>query len=71
MRDGVASLGGQRDTIRREWSRKAAPALSQIDTIWENYQVAQNLLASSEQVDAQRPFMLKKPLTNIDRHQRD
>ena len=28
MRDGVASLGGQRDTIRREWQQKAAPTLS-------------------------------------------
>ena len=27
VRDGVASLGGQRDTIRREWQGKGAPAL--------------------------------------------
>ena len=37
VRDGVASLGGQRDTIRREWKQKAAPTLAQIDAIWANY----------------------------------
>jgi hypothetical protein len=48
VRDGVASLGGQRDTIRREWKQKAAPTLAEIDAIWANYEVDQNVLATAE-----------------------
>lgn len=67
MRDGVASLGGQRDTIRREWQQKAAPTLSQIDAIWANYEADQNALATTEQADANPYFSLDKPrLQRID-----
>lgn len=64
MRDGVSSLGGQRDTIRREWNQKAAPALKQIDTIWSSYESAQNALASPEQAAATSPLHLIKPPTS-------
>ena len=64
MRDGVSSLGGQRDTLRREWSQKAAPALAQIDAIWTNYESAQNALANSEQAASERTLRLIKPRTN-------
>ncbi|QDT04176.1 hypothetical protein K227x_25650 [Rubripirellula lacrimiformis] len=63
LRDGVASLGGQRDTIRREWLGKAAPALSQIDKIWDNYAAAQNAVATPEQADAHASLKLVKPRT--------
>jgi uncharacterized membrane protein YphA (DoxX/SURF4 family) len=35
-RDGVSSLGGQRDTIRQEWRKLIAPVLTQIDQVWAN-----------------------------------
>lgn len=62
-RDGVASLGGQRETIRREWLGKAAPALAQIDKIWSNYEAAQNALATDEQAAAMPPLQLIPPPT--------
>jgi uncharacterized membrane protein YphA (DoxX/SURF4 family) len=65
LRDGVASLGGQRDTIRREWIGKAAPALSQIDKIWKNYESTQNSLATPEQAQAETPLRLVKPRTGL------
>lgn len=52
IRDGVSSLGGQRDTIRREWRQKGATALGQIDTIWKSYEGVQNALATDEQMKA-------------------
>ena len=61
LRDGVSSLGGQRDTIRREWRQKAAPSLQQIDQIWKNYAVAQNSTATSEQSGQHGSFALAKP----------
>lgn len=63
VRDGVASLGGQRDTIRREWKQKAAPTLAQIDAIWANYEVDQNSLATAEQSQASPYYSLIKPRT--------
>lgn len=62
-RDGVDSLSGQRDTIRREWTQKGAKALSQIDTIWANYEIAQNAIATVEQADDHGPIKLRKPRT--------
>lgn len=61
LRDGVSSLGGQRDTIRREWKQKAVPTLKQIDTIWTTYAVAQNAVASDEQRQQYPSFALAKP----------
>jgi uncharacterized membrane protein YphA (DoxX/SURF4 family) len=65
MRDGVSSLGGQRETIRREWRQKGASALRQIDTIWGSYESAQNAVASEEQAAAERPLRLVPPPTNL------
>ncbi|MEE2938344.1 MAG: DoxX family protein [Planctomycetota bacterium] len=65
LRDSVASLGGQRDTIRKEWLGKAKPALSQIDTIAENYETMQNEVASDEQRQSRSPLPLVQPRTNI------
>lgn len=64
IRDGVSSLGGQRETIRKEWIGKAKPALKQIDTVWDNYEAAQNALATPEQLEANGPLRLVKPRTN-------
>lgn len=62
-RDGVDSLAGQRETIRREWTQKGATALSQIDKIWANYEVAMNAIATVEQADDHGPIKLRKPKT--------
>ncbi len=51
-RDGVAGLREQRDTIRRELQAKIQPTLAQIAQVWENYEVAQNALATPEQKQA-------------------
>lgn len=64
VRDGVASLGGQRETIRREWQGKAAPALKQIDTIWENYEADQNKIATEAQRASRGYMKFIKPRTN-------
>lgn len=63
VRDGVTSLGGQRDTIRREWKQKAAPSLAQIDAIWANYEADQNALATTQQAEASPYYRLVKPRT--------
>ncbi len=64
VRDGVASLGGQREAIRREWQGKAAPALKQIDTIWENYEADQNKIATEDQRASRGFLKFIKPRTN-------
>jgi uncharacterized membrane protein YphA (DoxX/SURF4 family) len=48
-RDGVTSLGGQRDTIRKEWQQKGAPAFAQIETLWNAYEDQQNAVATPSQ----------------------
>ena len=65
LREGVNSLGEQRDTIRREWLAKAAPALNQIDQLWENYGANQKRVASEEQLKISGEFALRKPRTNV------
>lgn len=61
VRSGVDSLAGQRETVRRELSQKIAPAFNQIDAIWENYETAQNKLATDEQRERHLPYELVKP----------
>jgi len=51
-RDGVTSLGGQRDAIRREWNQKGAPALAQIESLWKSYEADQNAVATPQQRQA-------------------
>lgn len=63
IRDGVSSLGGQRSTILREWQSKAAPALKQIDTIWQNYEADQNRVATQDQQNAAGYLTFVKPRT--------
>ncbi len=66
-RDGVSSLRGQRETIRRELIDLVDPVFAQIDAVWANYESAQNSLASSEQKKNAPPFKLGKPrLTRVD-----
>lgn len=65
LRDGVSSLGGQRDTIRREWLSKGAPTLQQIDTLWANYESEQNKIATPEQRQASGYLNFVKPRTNL------
>ena len=61
VRDSVASLGGQRETVRRELNDKIEPVLQKIDTIWENYEDAQNSVATEQQLDAYGALPLAKP----------
>ena len=65
LRDGVSSLGEQRETIRREWMAKAAPTLKTIDRLWENYEETQNQLATSEQRQTSGRFALRQPPTHL------
>jgi len=64
-RDGVASLGGQRETIIREWNEKAAPAYAQIETLWKSYAAVQNAVATDEQMQQHGPYPLLKPRTGV------
>ena len=64
LRDGVSSLGGQRDTIRREWNDKTKPAFTLIDKIWNNYEIAQNSVATQRQLDSNGRYSLTRPRTN-------
>jgi len=61
VRDGVDSLGGQRETVRKELSKLITPTLDQIDMIWENYETAQNKLATDEQRQAHSAYRLVRP----------
>lgn len=61
VRTGVASLSGQRDTVRRELSQKVDPTLKQIDSIWENYETSQNQLATPEQLSRHLAYKLVRP----------
>ena len=65
VRDGVSSLGGQRDTMRREWQGKGAKALGQINTIWSNYETALNKIATPDQSAASGYLPFVKPRTNV------
>ena len=61
VRNGVDSLGGQRESVRRELGKTIAPAFKQIDAIWKNYETSQNQLATSEQRERSKPYELVKP----------
>ncbi|MBB3206613.1 putative membrane protein YphA (DoxX/SURF4 family) [Rhodopirellula rubra] len=61
VRDGVSSLGGQRETVRRELTKLISPTLDQIDMIWENYETAQNQIATDEQIARHPPYRLVRP----------
>ncbi|MEM9367079.1 MAG: DoxX family protein [Planctomycetota bacterium] len=60
-RSGVESLSGQRETVRRELTNTINPVFAQIDTVWDNYESAQNDLATDEQKSATPKFRLTKP----------
>ena len=61
LRSGVSSLGGQRETIRREWLGKGAPALKQIDSLWKAYEQSLNGLATVQQADEHGYLSLSRP----------
>lgn len=65
LRSGVDSLGGQRETIRREWVGKASGPLNQIDQIWKNYQQEQNAIATPGQLNSNGELAMSKPRTNF------
>lgn len=65
VRRDVASLAGQREEIRREWTAKVAPVLEQIDAVSSNYEIAQNSVATEEQADAKMALALKMPSTGF------
>ncbi len=62
MRNGVSSMRGQRETIRKERLDKLKPTLASIDQVWENYKVAQNSIATSEQIQTHGTIEFNKPL---------
>ena len=61
LRDGVSSLGGQREAIRREWLGKGATTLQQMNLLWKGYEQSQNALASEQQVAKQGYLKMGKP----------
>lgn len=61
VRDGVSSLAGQRETVRRELSDLIATTLDQIDMVWKNYETAQNQLATDEQIAQHHAYPLVRP----------
>lgn len=65
VRREVASLAGQREEIRREWIAKVSPVLKQIDSVSDNYEIAQNSLATEEQADAKMALALNLPATGF------
>ncbi|WP_442507516.1 DoxX family protein [Novipirellula sp. SH528] len=56
VRNGVSSLGGQRESIRSEWNSKGAGAMKEIDKIWKNYTDAQMAIATPDQIEVHRVF---------------
>lgn len=64
-RDGVASLGGQRDTIRRELIALGKPVFAKIDSVWDNYENAQNDLANEDQRLSNPPLSMGKPAIGL------
>ncbi|EMI24446.1 MULTISPECIES: hypothetical protein [Rhodopirellula] len=58
---GVSSLSGQRESVRKELSQKIAPVFDQIDAIWENYETAQNKVATAEQQARHLAYPLVRP----------
>ncbi len=63
MRDGVESLSGQRDTVRKEWRGKITPVLKQIDTLWASYEDRINAIATEDQAAGRPPYELERPRT--------
>ena len=61
VRDGVSSLKGQRETIRRERDAKLKPTLAAIDKVWATYQTAQNSIATRDQQDQYGTLEFAKP----------
>ena len=62
MRDGVSSLRGQRETIRKERQAKLKPTLASIDQVWKCYADAQNAIATSDQQRDSGTIDFHKPL---------
>lgn len=62
VRDRVSSLGGQRETIRREWQRLIAPIFKQIDDVWDNYERESNRVGQGAGTSSQtRYYSLGRP----------
>ncbi len=64
-RTGVPSLAGQTSTIRSEWTGKIDPVLAQIDTVWKNYEAAQNAIASRKQLASREPLKMGVPRNQL------
>lgn len=60
-RDGVDSLGKQRDTIRKEWRQLITPILKQIDATWDNLEREANAVATAQQRKSRGEYALSKP----------
>ena len=62
MREGVESMQGQRETIRRENAALIRPVFAVIDQHWANYAQTQNDLATTEQRSARGTLEFRQPL---------
>jgi uncharacterized membrane protein YphA (DoxX/SURF4 family) len=65
VRDGVDSLGGQRETIRKEWTGKGSAALKQIDLTWAQYERKLNELANGDQITSDGYIKLDVPRNQL------
>ncbi len=66
--DPARSGGGlaeQRTIVRRENEAKLQPVLAQIDQVWQNYELAQNELATAEQQAQHPPLYMGKPRISL------
>ena len=64
-REGVATLQGQRETIRKEVFADIAPIFAEIDAIWANYEADQNSVASDSQQLEHGRLGLGKPAVGM------
>jgi len=64
-RSGVSSLGGQRETIRKERQALIRPVLAQIDSISESYERCQTALAKAKQREGIPAKIMRLPPTNV------
>jgi len=64
-RNRVASLAGQTDAIRAEWTQKVSPTLKQMDEIWKTNELSQNQLATLDQSQKRPPLKLGVPRTQL------
>jgi uncharacterized membrane protein YphA (DoxX/SURF4 family) len=61
VRDGVDSLGGQRESIRKEWLGLITPVFAQIDKTWENLETEMNSIPGADVLARKGKIRLGRP----------